>query len=193
MTDRGRSMADWLDEELYRRRTVQLAGPLDHETSARLAATLMAMDAEGDNAVELRVTSSGGSMDAAFSLIDTVDLLGVPVKATALGAVFGPAAFVLAVCSTRRAAPSARIRLADQDVSHEGRPDDLVRVAEAYRARLDELTRRLATITGRSVEHIALDIRTGRTFTAPEAVVAGLVDEIASGPRQQNGAEGAGV
>lgn len=185
MTGRIPSMSDWLDGELYRRRTVQLAGPLDDDTGARLAATLMAMDAEGDEAVELRLTSAGGSMEAAFSLIDTVDLLGVPVRATALGAVFGPAAFLLAVCPTRRAAPSARIRLAAPTFAHEGRPEDLVRVAEADRGRLDELTVRLATMCGRSAAEIADDIRTGRTFTAAEAVETGLVDEISFGPRRE--------
>lgn len=178
-------MSEWLEGELYRRRTVQLAGPLDDETGARLAATLMALDAEGDDAVELRMTSSGGSMEAAFSLIDTVDLLGVPVRATALGAVFGPAAFVLALCPTRRAAPSARIRLAAPTFVHEGRPDDLLRVAEADRGRLEELAERLAAICGRSAADIAADIRTSRTFTAAEAVRAGLVDEISFGPRHE--------
>lgn len=188
MTERVPSMSDWLDGELYRRRTVQLAGPLDDETGARLAATLMAMDGEGDEAVELRLTSSSGSMEAAFSLIDTVDLLGVPVRATALGAVFGPAGFVLAVCPTRRAAPSARIRLSAPTFSHEGRPDDLVRGAEADRVRLDDLTERLAAICGRPAPEIAADIRTGRTFTAVEAVEAGLVDEVAFGSRQVDSA-----
>lgn len=185
MSERLPSMSEWLEGELYRRRTVQLAGPLDDETGARLAATLMAMDAEGDEAVELRLTSSGGAMEAAFSLIDTVDLLGVPVRATALGAVFGPAAFVLAVCPVRRAAPSARIRLSAPTFSHEGRPDDLVRVAQSDRIRIDELTERLSAICGRPAEEIANDIRTGRTFTATEAAEAGLVDEVAFGPRQE--------
>ncbi len=183
MTERKPSMADWLEGELYRRRIVQIAGPLDDEAGARLAATLMAMDAEGDDAVELRVTSSGGSMEAAYSLIDTIELLGVPVRATALGAVFGPAAFVLALCPTRRAAPSARIRLAAPTFSHEGRPEDLVRATEADRLRIDELTERLAAACGRPVEEVARDIRVGRTFTAGEALEAGLVDEITLGSR----------
>lgn len=182
MTERARSMSDWLEGELYRRRTLQLTGALDDQAGARLAAALMAMDAEGDDAVELRVTSSGGCMDAAFALIDTVDLLGVPVRATALGAVSGPAAFVLALCPTRRAAPSARIQLAEPSLTHEGRPDDLVRAAEDVAARMEGLTHRLARVCGRAEQEIAEDIRTGRIFTAAEALQAGLVDEISLGP-----------
>ena len=182
----GRPMSDWLEGELYRRRTLQLAGALTDETGARLAAALMTLDAEGDEAVELRMTSSGGSMDAAFSLIDTIDLLGVPVRATALGAVTGPAAFVLVLSPTRRAAPSARIRLEEPALVHDGRPDELVRAAEADRQRIVDLTHRLAAACGRPAEAIAADIRAGRTFSATEAVEAGLVDEVSFGPTDRN-------
>ena len=178
MTDQRRGMADWLESELYRRRTLQLAGPLDSPTGARLAAALMTMDAEGDDSVDLRMTSAGGSVDAALSLIDTIDLLGVPVNATALGAVFGPASFVLALCPRRRASPSAVIRLTEPGSSHEGRPDDLVRAAAADRARMDTLAHRVAAVSGRPVDEILADIRTGRTFTAHEAQQAGLIDEV---------------
>lgn len=175
-------MSEWLDSELYRRRTLQVAGDLGDETGSRLAAALMTMDAEGDEAIELRLTSSGGSMDAAFSLIDTIDLLGVPVRATAVGAVFGPAAFVLALCPLRRAAPSARIRLAEPTFSEQGRAQDLVAAAAAARARLDEVTRRVAAASGRTLEEIESATRTGRTFTAEEALALGLIDEIVTAP-----------
>lgn len=183
MTERSPSMSDWLETELYRRRTLQLAGTLDDETGARLAAALMTMDAEGDDAVELRMTSSAGSIDAAFALIDTIDLLGVPVNATAMGAVFGPAAFVLALCPTRRAAPSALIRLSEPTSSHLGAPDELVRAAAEEARRMETLIERLAHACGRPAQEIGADIRTGRTFTAQEAVEAGLVDEISLGRR----------
>lgn len=178
------AMADWLEAELYRRRTLQLAGALDDEVGARLAAALMTLDAEGDEAVELRLTSPGGSLDAAFSLIDTVDLLGVPVRATAVGGVFGPAAFVLALCPVRLASPSALIRLSKAPVSHRGAADDLVRAAAAEEERLNGLVERLANACGRDSDEVREDVRNSRTFTATEALEAGLIDEIYEGKRR---------
>ena len=183
MTDRPLAMADWLEAELYRRRTLQLAGPLDDEVGARLAAALMTMDAEGDEAVEFRLTSPGGSLDAALSLIDTIDLLGVPVRATAVGGLFGPAAFVLALCPVRLASPSALIRLSTSATSHAGAADELVRAAAVEEQRLRGLIDRVTAACGRGVADVDDDVRTRRTFTAPEAVEAGLVDQITDSGR----------
>ncbi|HUR47965.1 MAG TPA: ATP-dependent Clp protease proteolytic subunit [Acidimicrobiales bacterium] len=176
------SMRDWLESELYQRRTIQLAGVLADEVGGRLAATLMTMDAEGDDAVEFRMTSQGGSIDAAFSLIDTIDLLGVPVRAVALGRVAGPAAFVFALCPVRFAAPSASLQLLEPNFAHTGRPDELVRASVSDQKRLDDLIERLVGVSGRARSEITADIRSGRVFTASEARQAGLVDEIAVAP-----------
>ncbi|MBW3537027.1 MAG: ATP-dependent Clp protease proteolytic subunit [Actinobacteria bacterium] len=183
MPDQEASLSEWLQSELYRRRTLHFSGPLDDEAAGRLAATLMTMDADGDDAVHLHISSTTGSMDAAMVLIDTIDLLGVPVRATALGAVHGPAAFVVALSPIRAATANASLRLVDPKTSHEGRPQDLVRAAELSQARLDTLRDRLAEVMGKSSEEIASYLRDGRTFTAAEALAAGLVDEIATAPR----------
>lgn len=176
-------MGDWLESELYQRRTLQLAGVLDYETGSRIAAALMTMDAEGDDAIELRMTSQGGSIDAAFSLIDTIDLLGVPVRALALGRVAGPAAFVFALCPVRLAAPSATLQLSEPDFSHAGSPGELARVTASHQKRLDGLIERLVAVSDRARDEVAADIRRGRAFTASEALQAGLVDEIAVAPK----------
>ena len=177
------SMRDWLEGELYQRRTLQLAGVLDDETGARIAAALMTMDAEGDDSVELRITSPSGSIDAAFSLIDTIDLLGVPVRGLALGRVAGPAAFVLALCPLRQAAPSATIQFREPDFSHSGRPDELLRATASDQQRLDHLVERLVAVSGRPRDEIAADVRRGRIFTAVDALEAGFVDELAVPPK----------
>lgn len=175
-------MKDWLESELYKNRTLRLVGPLDDEAAARLGAALMAMDAEGDDAVELHVSSTSGSMDAAMVLIDTIDLLGVPVRATALGSVHGPAAFVLALSPVRFASPHASVRLEEPKTNHAGRPEDLLRAAELNEARMATLLQRLEDATGKSPEEVASYLREGRIFTAAEAAEVGLVDEIANNP-----------
>ena len=48
MPDQDAGLSDWLQSELYRRRTLHFSGPLDDESTGHLAATLMTMDADGD-------------------------------------------------------------------------------------------------------------------------------------------------
>ena len=171
-------MGDWLESQLFEKRTLRLVGPLDDEKAGRIAAALMTMDAQGDELIDLHLSSDSGSLDAALVLIDAIDLLGVPVRTTALGVVAGPAAFVLALSPRRRATAHASIRLVEPEVDHKGQADELVRAANESRARLDALTERLADVTRRPPEEIAGYVESRRTFTATEAVEARLVDEV---------------
>ena len=182
MADREIPMSDWLESELFQRRTLRLTGALDDEAAGRIAAALMTMDAEGDDVIDLHISSATGSLDAALVLIDTIDLLGVPVRSTALGVVAGPAAFVLALSPRRRTTAHASVRLAQPELSQDGRTEDLVRAAQESASRIETLTERLADSTGRSKEEVAADLEKGRIFTAGEALESGLVDEIVTAP-----------
>ena len=100
---------EWLRVQLFQRRTVMLAGELDDQTANAVAMALMTLDADGDDAVHLRIDSGGGSVACALALMDVIDLLGVPVHAVCQGQAVGPAAGVLAVCPRRILAPHARL------------------------------------------------------------------------------------
>ena len=67
----------------------------------------------------------GGTLEAAFTLIDVIDLLGVPVHATCIGRAEGAALGVLAVATRRLAIPHARLRLCEPTNAFAGRADDV--------------------------------------------------------------------
>src|ERR1700674_2651781 len=95
----------WLEERLFERRIVQCRGVLDDPLAGRVAAELMTLDALGDGAVELRLDSAGASLEAAWTLIDVIDLLGVPVNIVCSGRVEGAAVGVLSTGGRRMALP----------------------------------------------------------------------------------------
>src|SRR5262245_49767081 len=108
-----RRTPDWLEGELFERRVVLVAGQLDQLLAMRLAAELMTLDASGTDPIDVYVDSPDGTLEAAFVLIDTLDLLQAPTRTHALGVVGGMALGVLAVGNHRTAAPHARCRLAE--------------------------------------------------------------------------------
>ena len=71
----------WMERQLFDRRIVLLSGRLDAEMANAVGVALMTLDATGDEPVHLQIDSSDGTIDAALSLMDVVDLLGVPVHA----------------------------------------------------------------------------------------------------------------
>jgi ATP-dependent Clp protease protease subunit len=172
---------DWrrtLAQRLFEQRVVMLSGPLDDLSANRVAAELMTLDAEGDSAVTLRIDSGEGAIATALTLMDVVELLGVPVHGLALGQVGAAALGVLAVCSHRAAMPSARFSL------REPRTETVAparEVAQWARLRADERQRfceRLAAAAGKPVAVVVEDLTRGLLMSAEEALGYGLIEEI---------------
>ena len=172
---------DWVRSRLFDQRTVLVTGELTPERAGTAAAELMTLDGEGDELVTVHLDCDGGSLEAAFTLVDVLDLVGVPVHTVAVGRVVGPAVGVLAVGDRRLALPHASIQLREPRSSYAGHATDVVGWAERYRAQVDQFTQRLAGATRRDAAEIAEDLRRGRHLTAEEAKTYGLVDEVVTG------------
>ncbi len=175
----GRAPA-WLQERLFERRVVFLTGRLDDAAAGRAAAELMTLGATGDAPIDLYVDSPNGTLEAAFVLIDTLDLLHVTVRAHCLGQAAGPALGVLAAADQRAAAPHAGFRLVQPAGQFAGTADQVAAQAQRHAELLRRFQARLARATGRSLDEIAHDMRHGRYLDAREAFEYGLIDAIAA-------------
>ena len=168
---------DWLAERLFDQRVVTLSGELDTDAVNRAVAELALLDATGNDPVRLRLSGVGVDLEGALTLVDALDLVGVPVHATSLGTLSGPAVAVLAVADRRVAGAHAMVRLCEPRAPH-GVPGHEVEAWAAEHARqLRRLQERLAAACGRSVDEVAADMRAGRLLDAEEARAYGLVDD----------------
>ena len=170
---------DFVRTQLFDRRMLVVAGVLDEQRAGEVAAQLMTLDASGDGAITLQLDATCEGLDPAFTLIDTIDLLGVPVQATCIGRVEGPMVGVLAVAHRRAIAPHGRVHLCDPKATIGGSASDIERWAKYYADQLLRFQRRLAEATHRPLEQIEADMQAGRYFNAEEAVAYGIADEIA--------------
>jgi ATP-dependent Clp protease protease subunit len=167
-----------LARRLFEQRVVLLQGGLDDQVCMRVSAELMTLDAEGDDAVTLRIDSSEGSLASALTLMDVVELLGVPVRALCMGQVGGPALGPLAVCQHRAAMPSTRFSLREPATQLEAPARE---VSQWVELRADERRRfcaRLAAAVGRPEPEVAEDLAAGRFMGVDEAQAYGLIDEV---------------
>ena len=170
---------DWLAERLLAQRVVTLSGELDTDAVNRAVAELALLDATGDDPVRLRLSGVGADLEGALTLVDALDLVGVPVHATSLGTLSGPAVAVLAVADRRVTGAHAMVRLCEPRAPR-GVPGYEVEAWAAEHARqLRRLQERLASACGRPVGEVAADMRAGRLLDAEEARAYGLVDHQA--------------
>jgi ATP-dependent Clp protease protease subunit len=173
-----RRLSAWLQEQLFARRIVLVTGRLDEAVAATAAAALMALDADGDRPIELHLDSPDGTLEAAFVLIDTLDLLRATLRVRCRGQVGGPAIGVVAAADHRAAAPHTRFRLSQPTARFDGTPERIAAESRRQQDLLWRLYARLARRTGRPAEEIAEDMRGGRYLDAREALDYGLIDEI---------------
>lgn len=176
-------LAPWLAERLFERRIVFLRGALTHRTASTAAASLLSLDvtASTDQAdpVQLHLAAPDGELDAALSLMDTIDGLRVPVHAVATAEVGGAAVGVYAVATHRIAYPHARFRLGEPRVSDmAGTADDVAAAAGRHLRALEDLVVRVAEATGRPRPRVEDDFRTGLLLDAAQAREYGLVHEV---------------
>jgi ATP-dependent Clp protease protease subunit len=165
---------------LFARRSLWLRTALDHAAASRLAAELLALDAESHEPIELVINSAGGPVDAALGVIDTVDLLAAPVATLCIGQAIGTAAAVLACGrSGRRATPTARLSLRLGSSELAGSASELRGQAQQLLELRDRLALRLAAATGQLPALIVIDLDDGGFMTAEQAVSYGLIDEVA--------------
>jgi ATP-dependent Clp protease protease subunit len=173
------ALPDLMRARMFEQRVVLVNGDLDDALAGGVATELMTLDACGDLAVRLLLNSVDGTFAAAFTLIDVIDLLGVPVHATCIGRAEGPAVGVLAVAARRLAIPHARIRFHEPESSFAGRADDVAAWAAHRDADRQRFCARVADATRQPPSWIADAMRERRVLDAHEAMRAGLIDEIA--------------
>ncbi len=184
MSDPHRPDADaWrtagLSRQLLARRQLLLHGPLDGERANRLAAELMALDAESAEPVNLSINSAGGDLASLFAVVDTLHTIRAPVHVRCAGQAVGTGAALLALgTGRRRAAPHAQITLTLPKEQGMGSAADLERAADAQTALREQLFDALADATGQPRTWIAPQWERGRLLTPQEAVEEGLVDEV---------------
>jgi ATP-dependent Clp protease protease subunit len=176
--------SDWLDERLLDRRIVTVSGPLTAEATNRAAASLALLDASGDDPIQLRLhdvqPDPHAELDAVLTLLDTVDLVGVPIHATCLGRLTGAPVALLAVADHRVAGANAVLTLREPRARFTGSAADTEAHAERFRHQLRLLQQRLADACHRPLDTVIDDLRAGRVLTAEQARDYGLVDAVTS-------------
>ncbi len=191
MNERERPDQEWpgfgpgaepLSEALARRllvqRVVLLHRPLDDGSVTRVATELMTLDAEGDEPVTLRVDCGEAALGPALTLMDVIELMGVPVRALCLGQVGAGAIGVVAVCAHRAAMPSTRFSLREPTTQLEAHVRNVAQWAAVRAEERSRFCARLGTATGRPEAEVEEDMGRGRFLNAAEAVDYGIVDEV---------------
>jgi ATP-dependent Clp protease protease subunit len=97
------------DDPLLRDRTILVTANINESTAKDIAARLLYLNAvDPHGPIDLYLSTQGGWVDSAFTIIDAIDLIEAPVNTWALGGCYSAGALILAAGTGRRyATPNA--------------------------------------------------------------------------------------
>lgn len=163
------------DGARMRERVVLLRGAIcDQVASETIAKLLFLADESPRELVSLYIDSPGGQVSSALAICDAIDHVRTPVATHCLATASGVALALLAhgARGHRSACPAADLRHAPARAAG---PDDIQQIERTNRT-IAEL---IATDCKRGSDDVLAELLAERSFTAAEAIRAGVIDRIA--------------
>ncbi len=170
----------FLEEALFKARTILLTGGIDDKQARRVSERLLALASESDKPVLLVLSSPGGHVESGDMIHDMIKFVSAPVKILGTGWVASAGALIYAAAdkANRYALPNTRFLLHEPRGGVGGQASDVeIQAREIIKMR-ERLNKIFADATGQPLKKIKEDTDRDYWMTAKEAVDYGLVGKI---------------
>jgi ATP-dependent Clp protease, protease subunit len=179
-SNRGERSFD-IYSRLLRERIVFVTGPVEDHMATLITAQLLYLESENPKKdVYMYINSPGGVVTAGMAIHDTMQYIRPRVGTVCIGQAASMGAFLLCAGEPglRVALSNARIMIHQPSGGAQGMASDIeIQAKEILRIRhrMNEL---MAQYTGQPIEEIEKNVERDKFFSAEEARVFGLVDEV---------------
>ncbi len=170
----------FLEEALFKARTILLTGGVDDKLARRVCERLLALSAESNDPILLVISSPGGHVESGDMIHDMIRFVEAPVKVLGSGWVASAGALIYAAArkENRFSLPNTRFLLHEPRGGVGGQASDVeIQVREIVRMR-ERLNTIFSKATGQPLEQIKSDTDRDYWMSAEEAVDYGLVSKI---------------
>ena len=170
----------FLEEALFKARTILLTGGIDFMQARRVCERLLALSSASTDPILLVLSSPGGHVESGDMIHDMIKFVPAPVKILGTGwcASAGALIYAAAKKENRYALPNTRFLLHEPRGGVGGQATDVeIQAREIIKMR-ERLNRIFAEATGKSYEKIKEDTDRDFWMSASEAVEYGLVGKI---------------
>ncbi len=172
----------FLEEALFKARTILLTGGIDFKQARRVSERLLALSSESSDPILLVLSSPGGHVESGDMIHDMIKFVGAPVKILGTGWVASAGALIYTAAKkeNRYALPNTRFLLHEPRGGVGGQATDVeIQAREIIKMR-ERLNNIFADATGKTLEQIQKDTERDFWMSAEEAVKYGLVNKIVS-------------
>jgi len=170
----------FLEEKSFKSRTILIFGAITDVTAAATVRSLIALDAESKEPIDMIVSSPGGHVESGDAIHDVVRFIDAPVNMIGTGWVGSAATHLyLSVPKERRVClPFTRFLIHQPSGGSGGRATDIaIQAREIVKAR-ERIAKTIARETGQTLERVLEDIDRDYWMSAEEAIAYGLVSRV---------------
>ena len=170
----------FLEEALFKARTILLTGGIDFKQAKRVCERLLALSSESEKPILLVISSPGGHVESGDMIHDMIKFVGAPVKILGTGWVASAGALIYSAAKkeNRFALKNTRFLLHEPRGGVGGQATDVeIQAREIIKMR-ERLNQIFADATGKSLDQIKKDTDRDFWMSAEEAVEYGLVNKI---------------
>ncbi len=170
----------FLDEKSFKSRTILIFGTITDVTASATVHSLLALDAESDEPIDMLVSSPGGHVESGDAIHDVVRFIEAPVHMIGTGWVGSAASHLyLSVPRERRAClPVTRFLIHQPSGGSGGRATDIaIQAREIVKAR-ERIAKTIARETGQTLARVLEDIDRDYWMSVDEGITYGLVSRV---------------
>ena len=181
-TNRGERSYD-IFSRLLNDRIILLSEPVSSESASLIVAQMLFLEsADCDKDIQFYINSPGGSVTAAFAILDTMNYIKCGVSTICLGMAASAASLLFAAGTKgkRFALENSEILIHQPAISGglQGQASDIKIHSDWMEKTKRRLNQIYSDFTGQPVERIEKDMDRDHYLSAEEAKAYGLVDEI---------------
>ena len=172
----------FLEEALFKARTILLTGGIDDKQARRVCERLLALSSESNDPILLVLSSPGGHVESGDMIHDMIKFVSAPVKVLGTGWVASAGALIYSAAKkeNRFSLPNTRFLLHEPRGGVGGQATDVeIQAREIIKMR-ERLNKIFADATGQDLEKIVADTNRDYWMNADEAVEYGVVGKIIS-------------
>ncbi|MEO0882127.1 MAG: ATP-dependent Clp protease proteolytic subunit [Pseudomonadota bacterium] len=173
-------LTGFLEEALFKARTILLTGGIDDKQARRVCQRLLALSSQSTDPILLVISSPGGHVESGDMIHDMIKFVEAPVKVLGSGWVASAGALIYAAAKkeNRYSLPNTRYLLHEPRGGVGGQASDVEIQAKEILKMRERLNRIFADATGQTLAKIKKDTDRDYWMSAEEAVKYGLVGKI---------------
>lgn len=176
----------FLEEALFKARTIILTGGIDDKQARRVCERLLALSSDSADPILLVLSSPGGHVESGDMIHDMIKFVPAPVKILGTGWVASAGALIYASAKkeNRFSLPNTRYLLHEPRGGVGGQASDVeIQAREIIRMR-ERLNKIFAEATGQPLDKIKQDTDRDFWMSAEQAVEYGLVGKIVTSQKE---------